>query len=60
MPMNDKEIIEYYGGATKLAHKLGFSSHHDVIKVNQWKTRGIPARVKLTFPEVFLRRIFKK
>jgi hypothetical protein len=60
MPMNDKEIIEYYGGSTKLARKLGLLSHHDAIKVNQWKVRGIPARIKLQFPEVFLRRIFKK
>lgn len=60
MPMNDKEIIEFYGGSSKLARKLGLLSHHDAIKVNQWKSRGIPARIKLQFPEVFLRRIFKK
>jgi len=59
MPMTDREIIEYYGGGTKLARKLGLLTHHDRIKVNLWKTRGIPAKIKLQYPEIFLKRKFK-
>ena len=51
MPMTDKQIIEFYGGGTKLARKLGLLTHHDRIKVNNWKTRGIPAKIKLQYPE---------
>ena len=60
MPMTDKEIIEFYGGGTKLARKLGLTTHHDRIKVNNWKIRGIPAKIKLKYPEIFLKRKFKE
>ena len=33
MPMTDREIIEFYGGGTKLARKLGLLTHHDRIKM---------------------------
>jgi len=46
-------------GGTKLARKLGLLTHHDRIKVNLWKTRGIPAKIKLQYPEIFLKRKFK-
>jgi hypothetical protein len=59
MAMTDKEIIEFYGGGTKLARKLGLLTHHDRIKVNLWKSRGIPAKIKLQYPEIFLKRKFK-
>ena len=57
--MTDKEIVEFYGGGTKLARKLGLLTHPDRIKVNNWKVRGIPAKIKLQYPELFLKRKFK-
>lgn len=49
---NDKATIELYGGSTRLAKKLKMTPQ----RVNQWKKRGIPASVKLAFPDLFLKR----
>lgn len=48
--MSDKEKIEQLGGATIVAQKTGYS----VQRVQNWKTRGIPAKEKIKFPEMFL------
>lgn len=48
--MSDKEKIESLGGSTVVAKKTGYS----VQRVQNWKNRGIPASVKLEFPELFL------
>lgn len=45
----DKERIESLGGSAKLAHMLGYT----VQRVQNWKDRGIPAKVKLDHPEIF-------
>ena len=52
--MDDKKIIDLYGGATKLSNLLNFKTPNGARRVHNWKTRGIPAKVKLDFPEVFL------
>ncbi|EXI40228.1 hypothetical protein ABTC40_02970 [Acinetobacter baumannii] len=46
----DKKIIAENGGATELARKLNYRSH----RVQNWTVRGIPAKEKLKFPEIFL------
>lgn len=46
---SDKDLIESLGGATKLAARLGCS----VQRVQNWKDRGIPAQVRLDYPDVF-------
>ena len=46
---SDKDLIESLGGSAKLAARLGFS----VQRVENWKERGIPARVRLDHPDVF-------
>lgn len=48
--MLDKEKIEGLGGSTVVANITGYS----VQRVQNWKNRGIPAAVKLEFPELFL------
>lgn len=53
--MDDKTFIERIGGSTKLAKLLKFDLKNGVGRVNNWKTRGIPAAVKLAHPEIFLR-----
>ncbi len=57
--MNDKELIEKLGGVSSVARLTGFS----VQRVQNWinpKRSGIPASVKLEFPEIFLRSSIKQ
>lgn len=46
---SDKDLIEELGGATKVAARLGCS----VQRVQNWKGRGIPPKVRLDHPDVF-------
>lgn len=57
--MNDKQIIEYYGGSKKLATLLKLEGKHQEMRVHNWKSRGIPASIKLKYPKIFLRKEFK-
>lgn len=51
----DTELIERLGGPAKLAERLGYDKRAGGIqRVQNWLTRGIPAKVKLQHPEVFL------
>jgi hypothetical protein len=52
---NDIEIIKSLGGTTKVAELLGYDKKAGgVQRVNNWIYRGIPPKVKLEFPDVFL------
>ena len=53
----DRELIEHLGGAAKVAELLKYDKNGGVQRVHNWMTRGIPARVKLEHPEIFLRGI---
>jgi len=53
--MSDADLIEDLGGAAKVAAILGFDRAGGVQRVHNWKLRGIPARVKLEWPHLFLR-----
>ncbi|MGV5004862.1 hypothetical protein ACVCFZ_05305 [Acinetobacter variabilis] len=46
----DKETIANLGGPAKVADSLGYS----IQRVQNWTVRGIPAKVKLEFPHLFL------
>lgn len=54
--MNDSQLIDYLGGAAKLAATLKMKPPGGRFRVQNWKTRGIPAKVKLEYPEIFLRK----
>jgi hypothetical protein len=54
--MTDAEIITHLGGPKKLADRLGFPQERGVQRVSNWCTRGIPAAVKVQWPEIFMRR----
>ena len=58
--MSDAELIELYGGAKKLAARLGYANAGGFQRVHNWITRGIPARVKLEHPKLFLKKPRKK
>lgn len=52
---SDAQLIEDLGGAAKVAELLGYEKNGGTQRVHNWITRGIPARVKLDHPDVFLR-----
>lgn len=47
----DKETLLKLGGSTKVAELLGYK---DKQRVQNWMTRGIPSKVKLQYPHLFL------
>ncbi|EXE11395.1 MAG TPA: hypothetical protein DCM33_07150 [Acinetobacter radioresistens] len=47
----DKETILNLGGPAKVAELLGYNSRQ---RVQNWMVRGIPSRVKLEYPHLFL------
>ncbi|HVL77600.1 MAG TPA: hypothetical protein VM406_16420 [Noviherbaspirillum sp.] len=53
--MDDKKLIEDLGGPAKVAEQLGYDkAQGGVQRVHNWMTRGIPAKVKLERPDLFL------
>lgn len=52
--MNDAELIEKLGGAAKVAELLNLDKDGGVQRVHNWKARGIPPKVKLERPDLFL------
>lgn len=52
---DDKKLIEELGGPTKLCELLGYEKHGGVQRVQNWLARGIPPKVKLERPDLFLR-----
>jgi hypothetical protein len=55
MTKTDKELIESLGGATGVAKLLGYDlTKGGAQKVHNWITRGIPAKVKVQHPELFI------
>ena len=53
--MSDAELIEKLGGPTKLAALLNFDKEAGgVQRIQNWITRGIPPKVKLDYPHIFL------
>lgn len=53
---NDKKLIDDLGGPTKVAELLGYDKHGGVQRVQNWMTRGIPPKVKLEHPDLFLKQ----
>ena len=58
--MNDTEIIAYYGGPAKLAALLGYTGAGGTQRVYNWLARGIPSKVKIEHPDLFLRKRMKR
>lgn len=52
---SDKKIIEDLGGAAKVAELLGLEKHGGTQRVHNWTVRGIPPKVKLEYPHLFLK-----
>lgn len=54
--MDDKTLIESLGGPTRVCEILGYEKAGGVQRVQNWMTRGIPPKVKLEHPEIFLNK----
>jgi hypothetical protein len=55
MEKTDKEIIESLGGPTEVAKLLGYDlARGGAQKVHNWLSRGIPSKVKVDHPKLFL------
>lgn len=52
--MTDSQLIESLGGAAAVARILNFKTAGGTQRVQNWKTRGIPAAIKVEFPHIFL------
>lgn len=52
----DWQLILDLGGPTKVADLLGLPREGGAQRVQNWKTRGIPAAVKLDHPRLFPRK----
>lgn len=54
---DDAEIIKALGGPAKVAELLGYDKDSGgTQRVHNWLARGIPPKVKLERPDLFLRR----
>jgi hypothetical protein len=52
----DKALLESLGGAVAVCGKLGLEkSPGNVSRVSNWMTRGIPSKVKVERPDLFMR-----
>lgn len=57
--MDDKQIILSHGGPTAVAELLGLDkTKGGVQRVQNWMKRGIPAKVKIARPDLFLQHLF--
>jgi hypothetical protein len=47
-------LIDGLGGPAKVAELLGYDKHGGTQRVHNWIARGIPPKVKLERPDLFL------
>lgn len=54
----DKAFIEDIGGAPRLIRLMKLEGSRQILcnRINLWKVRGIPAKYKLEYPEIFLNK----
>lgn len=51
--MDDSAIIDKLGGPAKVARLLGLPREIGTQRVHNWRHRGIPAAVRLAWPQYF-------
>lgn len=52
--MNDSDLIDALGGPARMAERLNLKPEKGrVQRVHNWRTRGIPARIKLDHAALF-------
>ena len=58
--MSDRQLIDDLGGPARVAELLGYRKNGGVQRVHNWRTRGIPAAVKVERPDLFMPHLFKR
>lgn len=54
----DRDLIEHLGGPTKVCELLRYDkAKGGVQRVQNWLSRGIPSRVKVDHPGIFMREV---
>jgi len=53
MCKDDSKLIDDLGGPAKVARLLGYPNQGGVQRVQNWKSRGIPPKVRLERPDLF-------
>jgi hypothetical protein len=56
----DWALIQKLGGPAAVARELKMKETTGVQTVQNWKYRGIPARVKLSRPDLFLPKLIRQ
>lgn len=51
---DDRKLIEDLGGPSRVAELLNFPKPDGARRVHNWLARGIPAKVKVEHPELFM------
>lgn len=51
---HDAELIRRLGGPSKVAELIGIEKHGGAQRVQNWLVRGIPSKVKVDFPSIFM------
>jgi hypothetical protein len=52
---SDRELIDALGGPARVAELLGYDKDSGgTQRVHNWRTRGIPAKVKVLRPDLFM------
>lgn len=51
--MDDEKLILKLGGVANLAEMLGYPKKGGVQRVDNWRRRGIPLKVRVEHPEIF-------
>ena len=49
----DSALIDSHGGPAKLAKLLGLRGYA-VQRIHNWRSRGIPAAIKVAYPRMFM------
>lgn len=56
----DAMLIDHLGGPAKVAQLLEYDPETGTQRVHNWKTRGIPARVRLEHQDIFAKKPARK
>lgn len=54
MKQHDANLIHRLGGPSKVAELIGIEKHGGAQRVQNWLVRGIPYKVKVDFPNLFM------
>ena len=51
---HDVELIQQLGGPSKVAELVGLDKQGGTQRVQNWLVRGIPSKMKVDFPHLFM------